>query len=305
MTGVKRVTRPVNGVLLLDKPPGMTSNAALQTVKRLYQAAKAGHTGSLDPLADGLLPICFGEATKISGFLLNADKAYRFRCRLGVITNTGDAEGEVLERRPVPVLDRAGVERVLARFTGEIEQLPPMYSALKHQGQRLYVLARQGREVERQPRTVTIHELWLLNLEPGVLECEVRCSKGTYIRTLAENIGTALGCGASIETLRRTSVAPYEGYDMLPLAEIRQLAEQGTAALDALLLPVDTAIGDWPRVQVDATCARYLSSGQPVLVPRVPRDGWVRLYQDSAGFFGVGEILDDGRVALRRLVRAS
>lgn len=305
MAGTRRITRLVNGVLLLDKPSGMTSNAALQTVKRLYQAAKAGHTGSLDPLADGLLPICFGEATKISGFLLNADKTYRFRCRLGVTTDTGDAEGTVLERRPVPALVRGEVERVLTRFTGEIEQLPPMYSALKHQGQRLYTLARQGREVERQPRTITIHALRLLNLEPEVLECEVRCSKGTYIRTLAEDIGAALGCGGSIEALRRIAVAPYEGHDMVPLDAIRQRVEQRSEALDALLLPVDTAIVDWPRVQVDATCAQYLSSGQPVLVPRVPRDGWVRLYQDSAGFFGVGEILDDGRVALRRLVRAS
>ncbi len=301
----KRPTRPVSGVLLLDKPGGITSNAALQQVKRLYQAVKAGHTGSLDPLADGLLPICLGEATKLSGFLLDADKSYRFRCRLGITTDTGDAEGAVIARRPVPALDQARLEQVLEGFTGVIEQLPPMYSALKHRGQRLYVLARQGREVERQPRRVTIYRLRLLGFERDVLECEARCSKGTYIRTLAEDIGEVLGCGAHVEALRRTAVAPYEGYDMIPLAELQARAEHGLAALDELLLPLDTAVLDWPRVQVDAICARYLSTGQAVLVPRAPGAGWVRLYQDANRFFGIGEILDDGRVALRRLVHAS
>lgn len=298
--------RDISGVLLLDKPRGLTSNAALQAVKRLYRARKAGHTGSLDPLADGMLPICLGEATKISGFLLNADKTYRFRARLGVTTTTGDAEGEIIGRRPVPPLDERHVTALLRRFTGSIEQLPPMYSALKHRGQRLYQLARKGEQVERRPRRVEIHALRLLHREPEALECEVRCSKGTYVRTLVEDLGAALGCGAHVETLRRIEVSPYAGQVMVPLAELeRRAALNDTAALDTLLLPVDTAVAGWPRIEVDAICARYLSSGQPVLVSRAPLSGRVRLYQRSAGFFGVGEMLDDGRVALRRLVRAS
>lgn len=307
----KRPTRRVDGVLLLDKPTGMTSNAALQRVKRLYQAAKAGHTGSLDPSAEGLLPICFGEATKLSGYLLNADKTYRFRCRLGITTTTGDAEGEVVERQPVPAQESGRIETVLASFVGEIEQLPPMYSALKHQGRRLYELARQGCEVERQPRRIIIHELRLLQMDHGLLECEVRCSKGTYVRTLAEDIGRALDCGAHVEWLRRTAVAPFQDRPMTTLAEIDAGAEQeGLAALDSRLLPIDSGLVDWPSIRVDAASAHYLSTGQAVQVPRAPTSGWVKLYQlpqlqSPQRFLGIGEILDDGRVAPRRMVHAS
>ena len=300
MIGCNR--RPVNGILLLDKPVGWTSNAALQAVKRLYRAAKAGHTGSLDPLASGLLPICLGEATKLSGFLLNADKTYRFTCRLGVSTATGDAEGEVIATWPVGSLSREVIEAVLRRFTGVIQQVPPMYSALKRDGQPLYKLARQGIEVERKPREVTVHELWLLRLDGEELECELRCSKGTYVRTLAADLGAALGCGAHITALRRTAVEPYEAVKMVTLETLRERAEQGLAALDELLLPPDSAVAPWPAVRIQGDAAFYLRQGQPVLAPRAPTRGWVRLYLGEQQFLGLGEILDDGRVAPRRLL---
>jgi tRNA pseudouridine55 synthase len=296
----RRQFRKVNGVLLLDKPLGMTSNAALQEVKHLFRAQKAGHTGSLDPLATGLLPICMGEATKISAFLLSADKHYRVRCRLGERTTTGDAEGEVIERRPVSdcALDR--LEVILGRFRGEIEQIPPMYSALKYQGDRLYNLARQGVEVERAPRRVTIHALDLLAASEAEFEIDVRCSKGTYVRTLAEDIGEALGCGAHVVALRRLGVGPFDAPAMHELDALRARAADGFEALDAALLPLDQALTDWPKVVLGRDSVYYLRQGQPVLVPRAPTQGWVRLYTDEH-FFGVGEILDDGRVAPRRL----
>jgi tRNA pseudouridine55 synthase len=294
--------RQVNGFLLLDKPIGWTSNAALQAVKRLYQAAKAGHTGSLDPLASGLLPICLGEATKLSGFLLNADKSYRFTCRLGITTATGDAEGAVIATRPVGAFSRDVVEAALHRFTGVIQQIPPMYSALKRQGQPLYKLARKGIEVEREPREVTIHELRLLRLEGEELECEMRCSKGTYVRALAADLGEALGCGAHIAALRRTGVEPYDATRMVTQETLVERAELGFAALDELLLPLDSAVAQWPAVRVQADSAFYLRQGQPVLVPRAPTQGWVRLYLGEQEFLGLGEISDDGRVAPRRLL---
>ena len=294
--------RLVNGVILLDKPVGWTSNAALQAVKRLYQAAKAGHTGSLDPLASGLLPICLGEATKMSGYLLNADKGYQFTCRLGMTTATGDAEGEVIVTRPVGPLRRETVEAALQRFTGLIQQIPPMYSALKRNGQPLYKLARQGIEVEREPREVTIHQLRLLRLEGEELECEMRCTKGTYVRALAADLGEVLGCGAHIAALRRTAVEPYDVSRMVTQETLVERAEQGFAALDELLLPLDSAVAQWPAVRVLADSAFYLRQGQPVLVPRAPTQGWVRLYLGDQQFLGLGEIIDDGRVAPRRLL---
>jgi tRNA pseudouridine55 synthase len=298
----KRQRRRIDGLLLLDKPVGWTSNAALQAVKRLYQAAKAGHTGSLDPLASGLLPICLGAATKLSGWLLNADKTYQFTCRLGISTTTGDAEGKVMATHPVGPLNLDRVEATLQRFTGVIEQIPPMYSAVKRGGQPLYKLARKGIEVEREPRQVTIHTLRLLRWEGEELECELRCSKGTYVRTLAVDLGEALGCGAHIAALRRTAVAPYDAARMVNLDVLRERAEQGLAALDALLLPLDTAVAQWPAVRVRGDAAFYLRQGQPVMVPHAPTQGWVRLYEGEEIFLGMGEILDDGRVALRRLV---
>jgi len=294
--------RPVDGILLLDKPVGLTSNAALQQVKRLYNAQKAGHTGNLDPLASGLLPICFGEATKMSAFLLDADKEYIGTCKLGVRTSSADAEGEVIETRAVPVLTRSRVEEVLESFLGDITQIPPMHSALKVQGQPLYKLAHQGIEVERQPRQVTIHALELLRLDGEELEIRVHCSKGTYIRTLAEDIGEALGCGAHLSALRRTLAGPFHLEDAVTLEEIQTALADGDAAVDALLLPMEEALADWPAVRLSENAAYYLGQGQAVMVPQAPTRGWVRLFNEGQRFLGVGNILDDGRVAPKRLV---
>ena len=297
--------RRVNGILLLDKPIGITSNAALQKVKKLYRARKAGHTGSLDPLASGLLPICLGEATKVSGYLLDADKNYWVVCKLGERTSTGDAEGELLEQRPVQVTEKQ-FRKVMEGFLGDIEQIPPMYSAVKHQGQRLYKLARQGVEVERQPRSITIHSIELLDFASPRVEINVRCSKGTYVRTLVEDIGELLGCGAHVADLRRLGVGPYDDTGMVTLDCLEQLlAEGGEAALDALLLPLESGLTQWPDVRLSGDAAFYLRQGQPVLVPHAPTAGWVRLYLGDKRFLGIGEILDDGRVAPRRLLDVS
>jgi len=295
--------RRVNGILLLDKPAGLTSNAALQAVKKLYAARKAGHTGSLDPLATGLLPICFGEATKISGFLLDADKHYTVTCRFGIRTTTADAEGEIIEERPVGDLGERRVAAALAGFAGEIEQVPPMYSALKHKGERLYKLAREGVEVEREPRRVTIHAIELLSCSSPVAEIRVHCSKGTYVRTLVEDIGEQLGCGAHVTALRRTGVGPFGEEGMQTLTGLEATAAAGGHhALDQLLLPIESGLAQWPGVTLSGDAAFYLRQGQPVLVPQAPTEGWVRLYEGGSRFIGMGEILDDGRVAPRRLM---
>jgi tRNA pseudouridine55 synthase len=300
----RKTGRDLTGIVLLDKPVGVGSTEVLQRVKNLFQARKAGHTGSLDRLASGLLPLCFGEATKISGFLLDADKRYRSTFRLGVVTSTGDAEGEVLERQEPPRLDEGTIHRVLAEFNGDIEQIPPMHSAIKHQGQRLYKLAHQGITVERQPRTVTIYRLDLLGFGDDRLHVEVECSKGTYIRTLAEDIGKRLGCGASVETLHRFGAGPFDGADMVPLTELTARAERGLDALDEVLLPIEAAVAHWPGVSLPDAVAYYLRRGQPVLVPHAPTEGWVRIFAGGDRFVGVGEVLDDGRVAPRRLMNA-
>lgn len=304
----RRLGRDIDGILLLDKPLNLTSNEALQRVKRLFQANKAGHTGSLDPLATGLLPVCLGGATKFSTYLLDADKRYRVRVRLGVTTTTADAEGEVLETRPVEGLDEARVRAALDCFRGPIDQLPPMYSAVKHQGERLYKLARQGIEVERQTRTVTIHALDLLDLALPELELDVHCSKGTYVRTLAEDIGAMLGCGGHVIALRRTGVGPYVQPEsrFVTLGELEAIVmadEEGAyPKLDALLLPLESALDHWPAVRLTADAAFYLRQGQAVLVPQAPTEGLVRLYDPSLHFLGVGCILDDGKVQPKRLL---
>lgn len=292
--------RELDGILLLDKRPGLTSNAALQEAKRLFDARKAGHTGSLDPLASGLLPICFGEATKLSGFLLNTDKRYQVVVLLGVRTTTGDAEGEILAQSPVPSLDAATVESVLACFRGEISQIPPMYSALKHQGQRLYDLARQGVEVPREPRQITIHELRLLGLEAERLSIDVHCSKGTYIRTLAEDIGAALGCGAHVAELRRTGVGAF---DVTSAHTFEHLSGLDEAARDACLLPPEAILDSLPALTLGESLCFYLRQGQPVFVPRAPASGWVRLHDKGGMLIGVGEIQEDGKVAPRRMFK--
>ena len=295
--------RNISGVLLLDKPVGITSNAALQVVKRFYDANKAGHTGSLDPLATGMLPICLGEATKISGFLLSADKSYRAVCKLGVTTNSGDADGEVLEERPVGNIDEARVREVLMNFMGEGKQIPPMHSAIKRQGVPLYKLAHQGIEVEREARDITIHSLDLVRLEGDELEIDVRCSKGTYIRTLAEDIGEELGCGAHISALRRTGIGALDHMEMHTLDSLAALAEQeDKEALDGLLLPTEAALPDWPEVQLSADASFYLCQGQAVFVPQLKDRGLVRLFGANKRFLGLGTVLDDGRVAPKRLL---
>jgi len=302
----KNKGRNVSGVLLLDKPQGGSSNHALQKVKRLFGAAKAGHTGSLDPLATGMLPVCFGEATKISAFLLDANKRYRLKCQLGVSTTTGDTEGEVTDTQDVSAITQKMVEDILPAFIGEIEQVPPMYSALKHNGERLYKLARQGIEVERKARKVTIYDIEFLALGSNsadqlILELEVSCSKGTYVRTLAEDIAKKLNNCAHITALRRLSVGPYDG-EMMTMDQLMALAEQGHDALDESLQPVDSGVADWPDVHLAADAAFYVQQGQAVMVPHAPTQGWVRIY-DQSQFLGLGEIQDDGMVAPRRMIK--
>ena len=297
--------RPVDGILVLDKPIGLGSNESLQVVKRLFRARKAGHTGSLDRLASGVLPICMGEATKVSGFLLNADKRYETVVRLGARTRTGDAEGEVVERRSVPRYPEARIESVLSEFVGDIEQTPPMHSAIKHQGQRLYKLAHQGIEIERKPRPIRIHYIDLLDIGEERIVVDVKCSKGTYIRTLAEDIGERLGCGAHVEALRRLEAGPYEIAASISLEEVRRHSEAGLDALDALLLPAESGLAEWPEVHIPRQVAWYLEQGQPVMVPHAPTEGLVRIYARPGHFLGVGEVQDDGRIAPRRLLGAS
>ncbi|OOY37193.1 tRNA pseudouridine(55) synthase TruB [Solemya velum gill symbiont] len=301
----RRKGRPVSGILLLDKPVGITSNAALQKVKWIYKAAKAGHTGSLDPLAEGLLPICLGEATKISAYLLDADKRYTTTVKLGEKTTTADAEGEVIESRPVENISAQRVTEVLQNFLGEQEQIPPMYSAVKHEGKRLYDLAREGKEVERKSRKITIYSLELTSINADELVLGVHCSKGTYIRTLAEDIGEMLGCGGHVSALRRTSVGPFDESNCMTLASLEEQADAPFAELDALLLPIDNGLNHWPEVRLDANSSHYLKQGQPVLVPKAPTEGWVRVYDASDNFIGVGEVDDDGLIAPRRLMIAS
>lgn len=297
--------RPVNGVIVLDKPKGLSSNAALQNVKRLLAAAKGGHTGSLDPLATGVLPLCFGEATKFSQFLLASDKRYWTRIKLGVRTDSGDADGEVLEERPVIGITQGDIEEVLGRFTGEIEQVPSMYSAVKHRGQPLYKLARQGLEVERKARKINVYENRLLSFRDDEFEIEIYCSKGTYVRTIAEELGELLGCGAHVTELRRLQAGPFTVDDAVTMDQLEEtVREGGREAADRYLLPVESAVRDWPEVKLTDLMAYYIRQGQPVMVPHAPAGGWVRITeveQSEETFIGVGEVLDDGRIAPRRL----
>jgi tRNA pseudouridine55 synthase len=250
-----------------------------------------------------MLPICFGEATKISSFLLEADKTYEAVFRLGESTSSGDADGEIIARTEVPAnLESGTVEQTLAKFTGEISQLPPMHSAIKKNGTPLYKLAHQGIEIERDPRTVTVFELKLLALEGAELRVKVHCSKGTYIRTLAEDIGNALGYGAHVKALRREQVGPFNGDQMHTLGELQQIAESGYQELDALLLPVEHALMQWPEINLAGDAAFYIQQGQAVFVPKMKARGLVRLYAEEHKFLGVGHILDDGRVAPKRLM---
>lgn len=306
MSKPRRPRRPVDGILLLDKPAGMTSNKALQEVKHLMQAEKAGHTGSLDPLATGLLPICLGEASKFSQYLLDADKVYRARMRLGQKTTTADAEGEVIAEAPVPVLDAAAIEAVLARFRGDISQVPSMYSALKKDGRPLYELARQGVEVERAARPVSIYRLELLAAGAESWDIEVACSKGTYVRNLVEDIGDAIGCGAHVSALRRLDVGPFRQEQMVTLEAVKAaVAAGGPAGADHLLLPAWAGLEGLPQVEMSETAAYYLLQGQPVRVPSAPAEGLVLAFEAGGRFLGLTEVADDGRLAPKRLIRGA
>lgn len=288
----------VDGVLLLDKPRGLTSNRALQRVKRLLSAAKAGHTGSLDPIATGLLPLCFGEATKLSQFLLNSDKRYRAVFQLGVTTTTFDSEGDVLVARPVTA-GRDALEEALAGFRGPIEQIPPMYSALKRAGRPLYELARNGIEVERAPRRVLIEELRLHSFDGCRAEVEIACSKGTYIRTLAHDLGERLGCGAHVAELRRLAVGTLT---LQRAVTLEQLEAMPAEERERCLSRPDLVLGAIPGVRLTDLATHYLLRGQPVSAQHRHAPGWVRLYDAHDRFLGMGQVLDDGRVAPRRLM---
>lgn len=299
----RRHGRDISGILLLDKPCGLSSNAALQRAKRTFQAMKAGHTGSLDVQASGLLPICFGEATKICQFLLDADKRYVSDFRLGQRTTTGDSEGAVTERRPTMALRIAEIEAVCRAFLGQINQIPPMHSAIKQNGKRLYKLAHRGIEVPRESRPVTIHALDIVRFDEPVLTVDVRCSKGTYIRTLAEDIGEALGCGGYVSALRREEAGPYALKQASTLEELDAYADQGTEVLDRLLLPIDSALGGMSAIVLDATAVLDVSRGQTVIAPPGSTWGMARLYDESGRFIGVGEVVNADRVAPRRIFR--
>jgi len=308
--------RQVDGVLLLNKPAGISANDALQRAKRLFFANRAGHTGALDPLATGVLPICFGEATKFSQYLLDADKRYRSTFCFGMTTETGDADGDVVATSDASGLTEQQVSDAMAAFRGTISQVPSMYSALKHNGQPLYKLARQGIEVEREARQVEIFSYELVSFTPGSVSpdklpravVEVHCSKGTYVRSLAEDLGKALGVGAFVEKLHRIAAGPYHEDDSVTLDALTEERGEGRAEeLDHHLLSADSPASGLPKMILGEDTGYYLRQGQPVMDPQVYRLGdegdMVRLFLESGEFLGVGEITDDGRVAPRRLVK--
>ncbi|GEA23474.1 tRNA pseudouridine(55) synthase TruB [Vibrio harveyi] len=305
----RRKGRPINGVILLDKPTGISSNDALQKVKRIYFAEKAGHTGALDPLATGMLPICLGEATKFSQFLLDSDKRYRVIAKLGERTDTSDSDGEVVETRPIDV-NLEKLEACIDTFRGESDQVPSMFSALKYQGKPLYEYARKGIEVPRESRKITVYEIVLHRFEGDEVEMEVHCSKGTYIRTIVDDLGEMLGCGAHVTMLRRTGVAKYPYEKMVTLEQLNELLEQAhrdevapKELLDPLLLPMDTAVEDLPEVNLNAELTNLVQHGMPVQVLGAPEGTPIRMTSGGEKLFiGVAEVNDDGKVAPKRLV---
>lgn len=293
----------MDGILLLDKPEGLSSNQALQRVRRAFGAAKAGHTGSLDPLATGMLPCCLGEATKVAGYLLGARKAYAARVRLGATTTTGDREGEVIERSDVPVLDRATVEAAAARFIGRILQRPPAYSALKRGGVPLYRLARRGETVEVEPRPVEIHSIRVDAVGDGLIDLTVVCGAGTYIRSLAVDLGAALGCAAHLEALRRTWVDPFEGRPMHTLAEVEALAGRDRIALGSRLLPVAEGLALLPPIRLDAAAAERFRHGQVMPMGLAAAEA-LRVEGPGGLLLGIGAVDAEGRLRPRRLIHA-
>lgn len=304
--------RPVHGILLLDKPSGGSSNHALQRAKRAFDASKAGHTGSLDPLATGMLPICFGEATKLSAFLLDADKGYEVTLQLGITTHSADADGEVRETRPVPEdLSAEQFETICAGLRGPQQQIPPMVSAIKIDGQRLYKLAREGKEVERKPRSVIIHHLEVLSFGGTTARLAVKCSKGTYIRSLVTDIGEAIGCGAHVTQLRRTFVSPFEQRPMVEIGTIEELGDAPPSVLDKLLLPLDAGLAHLAAVVINAAGVATFNLGQsPICKVTQPaarsEPALCRVYDDSANLIGLGELQESGeQVAPRRVLQFS
>ena len=296
------VARDLDGILILDKPAGMTSNQALQRVKKLLCARKAGHCGSLDPLATGVLPLCLGQATKFSSYLLEADKTYLADCRLGQTTTTADAEGEIIDECEVAV-ERAQIEAILSRFRGDIQQVPPMYSALKHQGKRLYQLARAGEQVERKPRSVRIHKLELKDIDGPLIRLEVSCSKGTYIRSLAEDIGAALGCGAHLAGLRRSAAKPFQEQDSITLERLQELVE--TKQVDDRLLPVSAALSQFPELVLDSQDGCLIRQGKVLPLAAEVVAGLYRLNLENGEFIGLGEALSEGRLKAKRLMNTA
>ncbi|APS28733.1 tRNA pseudouridine(55) synthase TruB [Pectobacterium brasiliense] len=309
MSRPRRRGRDIHGVLLLDKPQGVSSNDVLQKVKRIFNANRAGHTGALDPLATGMLPICLGEATKFSQYLLDSDKRYRVIARLGQRTDTSDADGNVIEERAIG-FSATDLEQALEGFRGTTQQVPSMYSALKYQGRKLYEYARQGLTVPREAREITVYELQFIRWEGDELELEIHCSKGTYIRTIIDDLGEKLGCGAHVIYLRRLQVATYPTERMVTLEQLAALSEQAqtqelplSQSLDPLLMPMESPVIDFPEVNLTPVVAGYLKLGQAVQAANVPSNGMVRITEgDEHKFIGMGEIDSDGRVAPRRLV---
>lgn len=309
MSRPRRRGRDVHGVFLLDKQQGASSNDVLQKVKRLFNANKAGHTGALDPLATGMLPICLGEATKFSQYLLDSDKRYRVIARLGERTDTSDADGNIVETRPV-TFSQSELDAALESFRGETMQVPTMFSALKYQGRKLYEYAREGVTVPREARSITVFELQFIRWEGDELELEIHVSKGTYIRTIIDDLGEKLGCGAHVIMLRRLQVARYPIEKMMTLEQLQAVAATVNAAetpdyapLDALLLPMDSPAEAFPLVNLPSAVAAFFKQGMPVQAADAPQQGLVRVTEgDAHKFIGMAEIADDGRVAPRRLV---
>ncbi len=301
--GRNRKGRDLSGVVVLDKPRDMTSSDAVQHVKSSFNARKVGHTGSLDPLATGVLPLCFGEATKFSRFLLTSDKKYWVKLKLGIRTASGDADGDVVEERSTDGVTQDRIQHALDSFRGEIDQIPSMYSAIKYRGKPLYKYARQGVEIEREPRRINVYSIELSTFSGSEMTLRVHCSKGTYVRTIVDDLGEQLGCGAHVVELRRLMAGPFKESDMVTFEEIETARVDGR--LDELLAPISSAVSQWPAVRLSATSAYYIRQGQPVLVPHAPSEGWVQLRESCSNdewFLGMGEIMEDGRVAPRRLI---
>jgi len=296
-------TQDINGILLLDKPLGISSNRVLQQVKNLFRARKAGHTGNLDPLATGVLPICFGEASKVTAFLLDSNKRYTCTAKLGETTTTGDKEGDISQTRDIDHQKLTDIESILDKFRGEIQQIPPMYSALKHKGQPLYKLARQGIEIERKARDVTIHQLNLIAQTDDTLTLDVLCSKGTYIRTLAEDIGEVLGCGAHLSLLRRTDVEPFDCSKLYTIEEIQTLAENNQLA--ETLLPIDSALIKLPKIILTDEEAKLIRHGLKVTRDNLPKSDMIRLYLENNDFIGIGRYSSDQQLTAKRLLKTN